>query len=258
MKRLDVIKIGGNVIDNEELLERFLDSLVSLPRPVVVIHGGGAIATKLSRKLGIEVKMVGGRRITDAPTLAIATMVYAGLINKRITAALQKRGVQAVGLSGADGDSVRAAKRKSEDIDWGYVGDVLPDGVNTAFIKGILESGATPVFCAISHDGNGSLLNTNADTMAREIASALSADFEVNLIYCFEKQGVLADPENDESFIPEIDREKYRELLDIGTIAGGMIPKMDNAFLALSHGVKKVLIKHADNITNNKHTVITL
>lgn len=258
MKRLDVIKIGGNVIDNEELLERFLDSLVSLPRPVVVIHGGGAIATKLSRKLGIEVKMVGGRRITDAPTLAIATMVYAGLINKRITAALQKRGVQAVGLSGADGDSVRAAKRKSEDIDWGYVGDVLPDGVNTAFIKGILESGATPVFCAISHDGNGSLLNTNADTMAREIASALSADFEVNLIYCFEKQGVLADPENDESFIPEIDREKYRELLDSGTIAGGMIPKMDNAFLALSHGVKRVLIKHADNITNNKHTVITL
>lgn len=258
MKRLDVIKIGGNVIDNEELLERFLDSLASLPRPVVVIHGGGAIATKLSRKLGIEVKMVGGRRITDAPTLAIATMVYAGLINKRITAALQKRGVQAVGLSGADGDSVRAAKRVSEDIDWGYVGDVLPDGVNTAFIKGILESGATPVFCAISHDGKGNLLNTNADTMAREVASALSADFEVSLIYCFEKQGVLADPENDESYIPEIDRAKYRELLDNGTIAGGMIPKMDNAFLALSHGVKRVLIKHADNLTNTKQTVITL
>ncbi len=258
MTRLNVIKIGGNVIDNDKLLENFLDNLAVFPRPLIVVHGGGAIATELSKKLGIEVRMFKGRRITDAETIKVATMVYAGLVNKRMTAALQKRGVNAVGLCGADGDCVRSAKRDSADIDWGYVGDVLPDGVNRSFIDVLLKDDIVPVICAITHDGKGTLLNTNADTMAREIASAMAEEYEVDLTYCFEKQGVLADPEDDDSYIPEITYEKYRALAESGVIAGGMIPKMDNAFLALRRGVKRVIIKHAANITYPIQTVVRL
>lgn len=253
-----MIKIGGNVIDNEVLFEEFLDRLAELPQPMIVVHGGGAIATELSKKLGIEVRMFKGRRITDSATIKVATMVYAGLINKRMAASLQKRGVNAVGLCGADGDCVRSAKRNSADIDWGYVGDVLPNGVNRSFIDGLLKAGITPVLCAITHDGKGTLLNTNADTMAREIASALAEEYDVYLTYCFEKQGVLADPEDDDSLIPEITYEEYMSLVESKVIAGGMIPKLDNAFLSLRQGVKRVIIKHASNITNQIQTVVRL
>lgn len=258
MGRLNVIKIGGNVIDNEELLEHFLDNLAELPQPLVVVHGGGAIATGLSKKLGIEVKMVNGRRVTDSETIKVATMVYAGLVNKKLVAALQKRGVNAFGLCGADGDCIRSGKRNSEDIDWGFVGDVLPDGVNGSLLERLLEAGIVPVMCAITHDGNGNLLNTNADTIAKEVASALAGIYDVELTYCFEKQGVLADPSDDESYIPEITPDNYHELVESKVIAGGMIPKLDNAFLSLKHGVKRVLIKHAANITNTKQTVVKL
>ena len=202
--------------------------------------------------------MHNGRRITDYETLKLVTMVYAGLINKQIVAALQKRGCTATGLSGADGNSVPATKRAANPIDWGFVGDVEPEKINVKFLEVLLENGFTPVFCAITHDSNGSLLNTNADTMASSLARALSSKHNTSLVYCFEKDGVLADPDDDNSVIPSIDRESYKTLLEKGMIVGGMIPKLDNAFAALEYGVSEVFIKHAANLLNNKETLLKL
>lgn len=253
-----IVKIGGNIVDKPEALEQFLNDFHKLEGPKVLIHGGGAIASKLSKDLGLEVKMHNGRRITDLETLKLVTMVYAGLINKQIVAALQRIGCMATGLSGADGNSVPATKRAANPIDWGYVGDVEPEKINVKFLEVLLDNGFTPVFCAITHDTNGSLLNTNADTMASSLARALSSKYETSLVYCFEKDGVLADPDDDNSVIPLITRESYATLLEAGKIVGGMIPKLDNAFAALESGVGEVFIKHAANLLNNKETLLKL
>ena len=193
MNTLTIVKVGGNIVDNKEKLENFLINFSKIEGPKVLIHGGGAIASELSPKLGIEVKMHNGRRITDYETLKLVTMVYAGLINKEIVAYLQKIGCNAIGLSGADGNSVPATRRACNPIDWGYVGDVDPDKINVSFLNSLLGRGITPVFCAITHDSNGSLLNTNADTMASSLAIAMSKEFATKLVYCFEKNGVLLD-----------------------------------------------------------------
>lgn len=258
MKNVKIVKIGGNIVDNPQALERFLSNFHQIEGPKVLIHGGGKIASQLSKELGIEVKMHNGRRITDFETLKLVTMVYAGLINKQIVAALQQIGCKAVGLSGADGNSVPAIKRAANPIDWGFVGDVDPKDINSEFLELLLDGGYVPVFCAITHDSHGSLLNTNADTMASSLARALSGRFNTSLVYCFEKDGVLADPDDDTSVIPLITRESYKELLEKGMIVGGMIPKLDNAFAALENGVSEVFIKHADNVLNNKETLLKL
>lgn len=262
MKRLSVIKIGGNVIDNPLALEKFLDGLARIERPFILVHGGGALATKLSRRLGVESKMVDGRRITDGEMIKIATMVYAGLINKQLAASLQKRGINAIGLCGADASAIVSRKREDKNIEWGYVGDVIPNGVNASFINGLINISAVPVFCAITSDREGNLLNTNADTVAEEIASAMAEkypeEYEVKLIYCFEKQGVMMDADNNESLIKEMNKEKFTELKERGIIVGGMLPKLENAFKALSRGVKQVIVKQADNLLNSIQTTITL
>ena len=258
MKRVTIIKIGGNIVDKPDALQYFLNNFQKYDSPKVLIHGGGAIATQLSKELGIEVKMHKGRRITDEATLKLVTMVYAGLINKQIVASLQKIGCNALGLSGADGDCVPATKRKASSIDWGFVGDVDPKKINVSLLHSLLAKGITPVFCAITHDGNGSLLNTNADTMASSIAIALASEYYVRLVYCFEKDGVLSDPNDNDSVIPLITRNSYSQLLDEGKVVDGMIPKLDNAFLALKEGVAEVIIKHADNLLNNRETLLKL
>lgn len=258
MKKITIIKIGGNIVDKPEALQNFLNNFHKIEGPKILIHGGGAIASQLSPKLGIEVKMHNGRRITDYETLKLVTMVYAGLINKQIVASLQKIGCNAVGLSGADGDSVPATKRAANPIDWGYVGDVEPTKINTSLLTALLGRGITPVFCAITHDGNGSLLNTNADTMASSLAIAMSKEHNTQLVYCFEKDGVLSNPQDNASIIPLITRNSYQMLLEEKKVTDGMIPKLDNAFSALEHGVSEVLIKHADNLLNHKETVLKL
>lgn len=258
MECLKVIKIGGNVIDKPETLEKFLDNFCCIAGPKILVHGGGAVATELAKKLNIEVKIVEGRRITDGSMLKLVTMVYAGLINKQLVASLQKRGCDAIGLSGADGNTVPACKRKDEKIDWGFVGDVKSPDINTRLIDDFIRGNMIPVFCAITHDCNGSLLNTNADTMAREIAAAMSSMYNIELIYCFEKQGVLLNPDDDNSVIPLITKDSFSKMKESGQVSGGMIPKLDNAFKALENGVKKVVIKHADNLLEGKETDIIL
>ncbi len=258
MNTLTIVKVGGNIVDNKEKLENFLINFSKIEGPKVLIHGGGAIASELSPKLGIEVKMHNGRRITDYETLKLVTMVYAGLINKEIVAYLQKIGCNAIGLSGADGNSVPATRRACNPIDWGYVGDVDPDKINVSFLNSLLGRGITPVFCAITHDSNGSLLNTNADTMASSLAIAMSKEFATKLVYCFEKNGVLLDANDNDSIIPLINSISYKQLLEEGRVKDGMIPKLDNAFAALHKGVGEVVIKHADNLLINKETILKL
>ena len=256
MEKVKIVKIGGNIVDNPQALELFLDNFHKLEGPKVLIHGGGKIASQLSKELGIEVKMHNGRRITDYETLKLVTMVYAGLINKQIVAALQQRGCKAVGLSGADGNAVPATKRAANPIDWGFVGDVNPENINADFLQLLLEGGYVPVFCAITHDSNGSLLNTNADTMASSLARALSGRFQTSLVYCFEKDGVLANPDDDSSVIPLITRESYKDLLEKGMIVGGMIPKLENSFSAIDAGVSQVVITLASAIHQEGGTII--
>lgn len=258
MKHVTIIKIGGNIVDRPDALQNFLNIFNNFDGPKILVHGGGIMATELSKSMGIEVKMYKGRRITDEATLKIVTMLYAGLINKQIVASLQKIGCNAIGLSGADGDSVPAIKRAPNPIDWGYVGDVTPSKINTSLLTSLIARGITPVFCSITHDGNGQLLNTNADTMASGLAIALATEYSVKLIYCFEKDGVLSDPDNNDSIIPLITRNSYKQLLQEEKVVGGMIPKMDNAFFALENGVKEVIIKHADNLLNNRETILKL
>ncbi|EFK97879.1 Acetylglutamate kinase [sediment metagenome] len=254
MKKLQVIKIGGNVIDNPVELEKFLTDFSKVSDLKILVHGGGKVATELARKLGIEQEMVNGRRITDAETLKVTTMVYAGLINKQVVAAMQSKGVNAIGLSGADADTIKASKRKVVDIDYGFVGDIESSGVNVEMISVFLENGITPVFSAITHNGEGQLLNTNADTIASALAVALSKKYEVQLNYCFEKNGVLRDVEDDNSVINVITKDSYKQLLSEGIIFKGMIPKLDNSFDAIKNGVSAVMIANSKDlikITNN-------
>lgn len=246
METLYVIKIGGNIIDDELKLSSFLRLFASLQGKKILVHGGGKLATKLANGMGIQQQMVEGRRITDAETLKIVTMVYAGYINKNIVAQLQANQCDAIGLSGADGNLILAHKRKHASIDFGFVGDV--DMVNVSLIRKLVEENIALVVAPITHDGEGLLLNTNADTIAQEIAKAASKYFATTLIYTFEKEGVLRDIENETSVIPILFPEEYEQLKKGGHIFEGMIPKLDNAFTALAYGVNKVVIGKAEQL----------
>ena len=246
MDKLYVIKIGGNIIDDEKKLSSFLRSFASIEDKKILVHGGGKLATKLAEKMGVEQKLVDGRRITDAETLKIVTMVYAGYVNKNIVAQLQSFTCNAIGLSGVDGDIILAHKRKHPVIDYGFVGDV--DSVNSPLVKKLLDQNLALVFAPITHDQSGQLLNTNADTIAQEIAKAMSSAYEVKLIYSFEKSGVLIDADDESTVISSIDPVYYKELKAKEKIFAGMIPKLDNAFAALNSGVSKVIIGKAENL----------
>ncbi|MHC2991633.1 acetylglutamate kinase [Pontibacter sp. HJ8] len=247
METLHILKIGGNVLDNPERLQRFLIDFAQLPGPKLLVHGGGKIASTIGLQLGIEPQYVEGRRLTDAETLRVVTMVYAGLLNKNVVAQLQAHGCNAIGLTGADANVIPATKRPVRTIDYGYAGDVAgPETINTAALQTLLQAGLTPVFAPLTHDGQGSLLNTNADTIASVLATALAPFFAVKLVYCFEKKGVLANSADDDSVIQRIDQHYYKALKADGVVTAGMIPKLDNAFAALQQGVKAVLIGEAE------------
>ncbi|HEX6172233.1 MAG TPA: acetylglutamate kinase [Chitinophagaceae bacterium] len=246
MAKLFVIKIGGNIIDDEKKLSSFLKSFASIEDKKILVHGGGKLATKLAEKMGVEQKLVDGRRITDAETLKIVTMVYAGYVNKNIVAQLQSFHCNAMGLSGVDGDIILAHKRKHPVIDYGYVGDV--DSVNSPLVKNLLDQNLALVFAPITHDQSGQLLNTNADTIAQEIAKAMGNVYEVKLIYSFEKSGVLMDADDESTVISSINPGYYKELKAKERIFAGMIPKLDNAFAALNSGVDKVIIGKAEDL----------
>lgn len=256
-ERLTVVKIGGGVLDDEQMLRRFGAALALLPGRKLLVHGGGKGATQLLQVLGIEPRMVQGRRLTDAPTLDVVTMFYAGKTNKQVVALLQAQGLNALGLSGADGNVIRAQKRVVQDIDYGFVGDLAADSVNTELLQLLLEAGVLPVLCAITHDGQGQLLNTNADTIASAVAVALAARYAVDLRFCFEKDGVLADIDDPTSIIPRITPGRYQELKAAGAIAAGMVPKLDNAFAALAAGVQRVVIENALRLNEPVKTVLT-
>jgi acetylglutamate kinase len=246
MIKLLVIKIGGNIIDDESKPSSFLKAFAGTETAKILVHGGGKLATQLAEKLNIPQQMVDGRRITDAETLKVVTMVYAGYINKKIVAELQANHCNAIGLCGADGDAILAHKRKHPILDYGFVGDV--DAINTPLLQNLLLQNMTIVFSPISHDQQGQLLNTNADTIAQEVAKAMSHLYEVGLIYTFEKPGVLSDAEDDSTVISKITRANYLKLKTGQKIFAGMIPKLDNAFAALSGGVKKVMIGKAEEL----------
>lgn len=253
-KPLYVIKIGGNIIDDEPKLNKFLKDFADIQAPLegpevkkILVHGGGKLATRLGEKLGVEQKLVDGRRITDAETLKVVTMVYAGYINKNIVAQLQSHDCNAIGLCGADGDAILAHKRNHPVIDYGFVGDI--DAINTNLLRSLLEQNISIVFASLTHDQKGQLLNTNADTIAQELAKALSSSYEVQLIYSFEKAGVLLDAEDDSTVIPTINPSRYQQLKSKQKIFAGMIPKLDNAFQAINCGVKKVIIGKAEQLS---------
>jgi len=243
---LYVVKIGGNIIDDDTKLKEFLKNFADIAAKKILVHGGGKLATKLAEKLGVEQKLVDGRRITDQETLKIVTMVYAGYINKNIVAQLQSHDCNAIGLCGADGDAVLAHKRNHPVIDYGFVGDI--DAVNTNLLRSLLEQNISIVFASLTHDQKGQLLNTNADTIAQELAKALSTLYDVQLIYSFEKAGVLLDADDDSTVISTLNPSRYQQLKSTQMIFAGMIPKLDNAFEAISYGVKKVIIGKAEQL----------
>ncbi|WP_282178512.1 acetylglutamate kinase [Maribacter stanieri] len=255
-EKLSIVKIGGNVIEDEKALDNFLSAFSRLEGLKILVHGGGKLATQLAAKLGIESKMIDGRRITDAETVDIITMVYGGLANKKIVAQLQSKNINAIGLSGADGNSIQAHKRPVKQIDYGFVGDI--DGVNSELLKNLLSINLTPIFCALSHDGAGQLLNTNADTIASEIAIGMASVFETTLYYCFEKKGVLLDITDENSVVKNIDTSKYKELLSKGVIADGMLPKLHNCFHALDNNVEKVCLGDVSMLDKNTKLFTTL
>lgn len=252
-----VIKVGGAVVEDESSLAALLADFSRIEGNKVLVHGGGRRATKVAAELGIESKMIGGRRITDAAMLEVVTMVYGGLVNKNLVAHLQKNGVNAIGLTGADMDVIRSHKRPLKDVkmedgtvqnvDFGFVGDV--EKVNGEMLSSLLEKGITPVIAPLTHDGQGNILNTNADTMASETAKALAEYYDVTLVYSFEKKGVLSNPDDEESVIPVITKDDFDRQVADGTIAGGMIPKIENALAAVAAGVSSVVITRADNLS---------
>ena len=244
MEKLTVLKVGGAVVEDPQALEGFLSRFCAVPGHKVLVHGGGRAATRLASELGIETKMVDGRRITDADMLRVVTMVYGGLVNKNIVAALQARGVNALGLTGADLGCIRAVKRPVKETDYGFVGDI--ESVDTSILSDLVARSVVPVMAPLSFDGRGTLLNTNADTIASSVARALAGSFEVTLVYCFEKAGVLRDPDDEGSVIPLITKSSFEGLVSDGTVAGGMIPKLQNAIDALEGGVAEVRITKAD------------
>lgn len=285
---IKVVKIGGNVVDNPELLREFVKDFAAMPGMKILIHGGGVMASQMQKEMGMVPKMIEGRRVTDEETLKVVTMVYAGWCNKNITALLQAEGCNAIGLTGADGNAIKARRRPpvhveslGTEVDYGFVGDVTADSVNAKFIYSLLQQGIVPVFNAINHDGEGNLLNTNADTIASSVAIAMAnykyrtprevcsrceectfcsddgrLTHETELIYCFEKDGVLYDKDDDSSVIAEINKEKFAELKAEGIVADGMIPKLSNSFKAIDNGVARVIIKHARNLRSSLGTTL--
>mgnify|MGYP003305815134 FL=1 len=275
-------------MDNPELLKKFVEDFAQMPGMKILVHGGGVMASQMQKSMGMVPQMIEGRRVTDEETLRVVTMVYAGWCNKNITALLQAQGCNAIGLTGADGNAIKARKRPpvhveslNQEVDYGFVGDVSAESVNAKFIYSLLEKGIVPVFNAINHDGEGNLLNTNADTIASSVATAM-ANYQyrtrrdvccrceecthcsddgrlthiVELLYCFEKDGVLYDKDDDSSVIPEIDREKFAQLKGEGRVADGMIPKLANSFKAIDNGVERVVIKHARNLLDPLGTIL--
>ena len=247
-QELLIVKIGGNIIDDKNALDSFLSAFASISKPKILIHGGGKIATDLSKIMGIETKMHDGRRITGEGDLQVVEMTYAGWINKAIAAKLNAKNNLAIGLSGVDGKLIPAVKRPVKDIDYGFVGDLLSNEVNVGLLDFLLKQKAVPVIAPITADKVGNLLNVNADTVAQVLAESLSNEYTVNLVYCFERNGLLLDTKDENSVIHEINFEKAKELKAKGTISAGMIPKTDNALSAVKNGVDSVVIGHAKDI----------
>ncbi len=254
MNQLTIVKVGGKIVEDEQGLMTLLQDFSKIAGHKLLVHGGGSSATRIAEKLGIESQMVDGRRITDPETLKVVTMVYGGLVNKNIVAKLQALNIDAVGLTGADMNSILSAKRPVKEIDYGYVGDVKE--VNAPVLNELINQGYTPVLAPITHDGKGQLLNTNADTIAGETAKALAFDYNVRLIYCFEKKGVLMDEKDEDSVISSLTKEEFLEYKEKQIIQGGMIPKLENAFEAIAAGVKEVIITRANEINTGKGTLI--
>ena len=255
MEKVTIVKVGGAIVEDNEQLAQLLTDFAAIPGKKVLVHGGGRRATKVAAALGIESKMVNGRRITDEQMLEVVTMVYGGLVNKNLVAKLQAKGVNALGLTGADMDVIHSHKRPVKDgVDFGYVGDV--ERANGKMLQTLIQEGITPVMAPLTHDGNGNILNTNADTIASETAKALAPYYDVTLIYSFEKQGVLSNPDDDNSVIPVITRSDFEKYQADGTIGGGMIPKIENALAAVDAGVKEVIITLATAIDGKQGTVI--
>jgi len=255
MDRLTIVKVGGKVVEEPESLKALLDQFNKISGNKLLVHGGGRTATQMAEKLGIETQMVEGRRITDADMLEVVTMVYGGLVNKKLVAGLQARGMNAIGLTGADLDLIHAHKRPVQDIDYGFVGDV--DDVNAAELRLLINENVVPVVAPLTHDGNGQLLNTNADTIASELAIELANYYKVYLFYCFEKPGVLMDPKDDSSVIYDMNLMLFNQYKEEGIISEGMIPKLDNGFKAKMKGVQEILITNPENIATGRGTRLT-
>lgn len=253
-KTLNIVKVGGQVVEDDSRLNTLLGGFCAIPGFKMLVTGGGRTATRIASELGIESHMLNGRRITDEPMLRVVTMVYAGLVNKNVVAELQAKGINAIGLSGADLDIIRSVKRPAVPIDYGFVGDIKK--VNVRELKMLIDAGAVPVFCALTHDGMGQMLNTNADTIASALAAALAVEYDVTLTFCFEKPGVLADPDDETSVIREIRREDFDRMREDGTVSDGMIPKLDNAFSAIDAGVNKVVVTNAESLGKDCGTEI--
>jgi acetylglutamate kinase len=254
MDKLTIIKVGGKIVEEEATLRKLLQDFSALEGYKILVHGGGRSATKIASQLGIESQMVEGRRITDAETLKVVTMVYGGLVNKNIVAGLQSLNVNALGLTGADMNLIRSEKRPVTTVDYGYVGDVKE--VNATLLVSLIKQGIVPVLAPLTHDKEGNMLNTNADTIAGETAKALASSFDVTLVYCFEKKGVLRDENDDNTLIPLINRNTFTQLVTEGIIQGGMIPKLENSFQAIEAGVKEVIITKADAIAPGQGTCV--
>ena len=254
MEKLTLIKVGGKIVEEPDTLQALLRDFAAIEGRKLLVHGGGRSATKLAEQLGIPSRMVNGRRITDADTLRVVTMVYGGLVNKNIVAGLQALGVDALGMTGADLNILRSDKRPVKDVDYGYVGDVKE--ARGDMLARLIADRVVPVLAPLTHDGHGQLLNTNADTIAGEAAKALAPYFDVTLVYCFEKKGVLSDENDDESVIPQIDKSSFERLVTDGIVQGGMIPKLENAFSAISAGVKEVVITRADTLSTGGTRII--
>lgn len=255
MDTLKIVKIGGNIIDNDKALSSFLEAFATIKSPKLLVHGGGKLATQYARQLGLEVKMIDGRRITDKATLDLITMVYAGKINKHIVAQLQSYHCNAIGFSGADGNTIESEKRPVKTVDYGLVGDVKK--INTELLHVLLEHGVTPVFCALTHDKKGQLLNTNADTIASELAIGFAGTYQTELYYCFEKNGVLKDVQDNNSVIEHINTQTYHDLIAAGIIADGMLPKLNNCIHAINKNVYKVCIGKPEMLFNAASTNFT-
>jgi acetylglutamate kinase len=254
MSKLTIIKVGGKIVEEEQSLQQLLKDFAQIEGYKILVHGGGRSATKLAERLGIESRMVNGRRITDLETLQVVTMVYGGLVNKNIVAKLQALGINALGLTGADMNMILSDKRPVKDIDYGYVGDVKK--VNIDILSSLIQQGIIPVLAPLTHDGKGNILNTNADTIAGETAKALALVFDVSLVYCFEKKGVLMNEKDDDSVIPQINKTEFERFVEQGVIQGGMIPKLENAFNSIEAGVKEVIITSAAELGKNTGTRI--